>query len=248
MKFVMMILMLTLSISAADKVQQNLRKKLAAIDKKYVELQTTQIRKAIGAYNKLKVAETKKGNLEKALNYKSKADELEVRIKKLAVDLKAKQTGSWEFDKDPVEPKLVEQKPKGPIDFALSTNGATVTSTGTPWGRSETDLRIIDGITTHENRTGYTLPCTHLVDLGQIRRVHEVRFTVHGKKPLGYYYTVEVSKDNKNWTMIMDYSKRAVLGMSKKKIYGKDIRYIRIKGIAKTDNSTFFHVTELEVF
>ena len=60
------------ALHANDPVKEALVKKLKKLDQQYFKIKRKHLSDARDAFEKLKVAETKKGNLEKALHYKAK--------------------------------------------------------------------------------------------------------------------------------------------------------------------------------
>jgi putative heme-binding domain-containing protein len=84
------------------------------------------------------------------------------------------------------------------------------------------------------------------VDLEEPREVNHIR--LHWEKPTGisYRYIVEVSKDNKTWKQVVDYSKNQKKGaIHAHRIDSKDVRYIRTMFLG-ADRGLWGSIWELE--
>jgi hypothetical protein len=210
-----------------EKAEKELKAANTARDKKLVDATKAFVKEL----EKVKVYWTKKGNLEKALAYKKRIENLEVQV------------SSGKVDSDTVKKSIQGEL----VDYALATNGASVKSTGKSTNR-ETDARIVDGITGNsKNYSAYSYPCTHTINLGKLRTVRHIRMHLWNHDSRSYQFKIYVSTYGRTWKVLADHSKKWSKGVQEFEHGSKKIQYLRIEGIRNTANGGF-HVKELEAF
>lgn len=218
MKYLLLFI-LALPAFSADPVTETLSRDLDKLESAYLKKKHAIITTAIRGYEKQKVAATKAGNLEKALEFKAKISELTRLI-------------------SPTEKQPMQ------IDYALAKHGASVTVTKGQVINNRKPELIIDGVTSDkENYTAVTIPAMMVVDLGEQRKAHKLNIHLWDYDSRTYSCRAEVSSNGRTWKVIG--IRNHVSGMQSFNLKFS-LRYVRVSGKGNSI-SNGFHVKEVEV-
>ena len=133
-------------------------------------------------------------------------------------------------------------------NFALKSNGASA--------KAERFAELlIDGKTKHSKFSGFAwgnYPTDFEVIFPKTTRLEEIKFLLwegrEADKPRTYLYQLYVQrKEDGEWEMIADYSKRPAKGWQSHKFSSAEIKAIKILGIFNSANEGF-HVVEIEAY
>ncbi len=109
---------------------------------------------------------------------------------------------------------------------------------------------MFDGKLKYTGEKGYAIskiPSQWTIALKEVYRLSEIRFLLFASGKRYYRYTVEVSPDGKDFTMLADRSQGEWRGWQSLRFTAKPVKAIRIKGLHNSKND-YFHIIEFEAY
>jgi hypothetical protein len=139
--------------------------------------------------------------------------------------------------------------PRGVVqkgNVALASNGTTVS------GDIRQAAELLDGKseTIYERGKGYAFgewPCEWVITFDKVYLLSEIRFKLLDKTPAYHNYTIEVSADGEDFTMLADGSKGQWSSWQRVTFPPRPVKQVKFNGVRKSGDK-WFAVIEFEAY
>lgn len=121
--------------------------------------------------------------------------------------------------------------------------------------KGQQPLELLNGnFTNYDGSNGYTSHTIRgidedciMIELGHVFAINQLKMLLWNKDKRSYFYYVEVSTDQKQWTRVIDRTKHACRSWQFLYFNAQPVRYIKVVGTHNTENSAF-HVVHLAAY